>query len=309
MPPAAEKLAASLEILTALQESGSRVFRSSELPRTHRERLVRQGFLRPVIRGWLISSSPGAAPGDTSPWFASFWDFCAEYCTDRFGDRWHLSAEQSLLLHAESTSIPAQVVIYSPRGTNTTVELLFGTSLYDLKAVIAAMIPTVPLQLVPRAREGFALGCDIQAGGQNLGTFAMLLPSRQRELDTAGPIFAAELDLPKLRKLAVVSSSLEDLPLFPGSSRDLAMEAPASLANAEIERVLASKVKEPLLAGFECFDIFRDPTGEKLSADRKSIAYRLHYRAADRTLKTEEIDAAHKNVVSVLTAALPVSQR
>ena len=184
-----------------------------------------------------------------------------------------------------------------------------AADLYDLRAVIAAMIPTVPLQLVPRAREGFALGCDIQAGGQNLGTFAMLLPSRQRELDTAGPIFAAELDLPKLRKLAVVSSSLEDLPLFPGSSRDLAMEAPASLANAEIERVLASKVKEPLLAGFECFDIFRDPTGEKLSADRKSIAYRLHYRAADRTLKTEEIDAAHKNVVSVLTAALPVSQR
>ena len=78
---------------------------------------------------------------------------------------------------------------------------------------------------------------------------------------------------------------------------------------AIIERVLASKVKEPLLVGFECFDLFRDPSGEKLPADRKSIAYRLHYRAADRTLKTEEIDAAHKGVVSSLTAALPVSQR
>jgi hypothetical protein len=29
--------------------------------------------------------------------------------------------------------IPAQVVVYSPNGTNHTMNLLFGTSLYDLK--------------------------------------------------------------------------------------------------------------------------------------------------------------------------------
>ncbi len=184
-----------------------------------------------------------------------------------------------------------------------------AADLYDLKAVIAALVPRATLQFSPRAREGFALACDIQADGQNLGTFAMLMPARQRELDAEGPVFVAELDLPKLRKLAGGRGAPEELPQFPGSSRDLAMEAPASLANAEIERVLATKVKEPLLAGFECFDLFRDPSGEKLAADRKSIAYRLHYRAPDRTLKTEEIDSAHKGVVSVLTAALPVNQR
>jgi phenylalanyl-tRNA synthetase beta chain len=180
--------------------------------------------------------------------------------------------------------------------------------LYDLKAVIAALVPTASLQLVPRARDGFALAADIQADGQNLGTFAMLLPSRQRELDIASPIFVAELDLSKLRKFAAGSREIEPLPQFPGSSRDVALEAPASLANAEIERVLA-KVKEPLLTGFECFDVFRDESGQKLAADRKSIAYRLHYRAADRTLKTEEIDAAHKAVVAALTGGLPVTQR
>ena len=46
---------------------------------------------------------------------------------------WHLSPEQSLLLHAENTVIPTQVVVYSPKGTNNTMKLLFGTSLYDLK--------------------------------------------------------------------------------------------------------------------------------------------------------------------------------
>jgi fido (protein-threonine AMPylation protein) len=128
-----EKLSLSLAQLKKLQSEGRRVFQSRELGRTHRERLAQQGFIREVIKGWLISTSPNAAPGDTTPWYASFWEFCGRYCRERFRDEWHLSPEQSLLIHAESTVIPAQVVVYSPKGTNNTVQLLFGTSLYDLK--------------------------------------------------------------------------------------------------------------------------------------------------------------------------------
>lgn len=128
-----EKLAASLAQLQKLQKDGRRVFRSGELTRVHRERLVGSGFLREVMKGWLISSSPDADSGDTTPWFASFWEFCAAYCAFRFAADWHLSPEQSLLLYAENTVIPQQVIIYTPKGTNNTVDLLFGTSLYDLR--------------------------------------------------------------------------------------------------------------------------------------------------------------------------------
>jgi fido (protein-threonine AMPylation protein) len=133
MATPAERLTASLEALHRLQKDGRRVFRSSELSRLHRERLLKNGFLQQVIRGWLISSSPNTPPGDTTPWYASFWEFCASYCTDRFRDEWHLSPEQSIMVHAEATAIPTQVIIYAPRGANNTVELLFGTTLYDLK--------------------------------------------------------------------------------------------------------------------------------------------------------------------------------
>jgi len=128
-----EKLAASLTALRELQKNGRRVFQSQELTRVHRERLLQNGFLLEVMKGWLISSSPGARAGDSTPWYASFWEFCARYCADRFGEDWHLSPEQSLLLHAEKTVIPTQVIIHSSRGTNHKVSLLFGTSLYDLK--------------------------------------------------------------------------------------------------------------------------------------------------------------------------------
>jgi len=128
-----QKLAASLSVLRELQKDSRRVFQSSELSRVHRDRLLTQGFLQAVMKGWLISASPGAQTGDSTPWFASFWEFCARYCNERFGGEWHLSPEQSLLLHAENTVIPSQAVIYSPRGHNNTIELLFRTSLYDLK--------------------------------------------------------------------------------------------------------------------------------------------------------------------------------
>jgi hypothetical protein len=133
MPAPNEKLADSLSALQALQKGGQRVFQSKTLDRLHRERLLRNGFVQQVMKGWLMSSSPSAREGDGTSWYASFWEFCARYCQDRFGDKWHLSPEQSLLLHAENTVIPTQVVVYTPQGKNNIVNLLFGTSIYDLK--------------------------------------------------------------------------------------------------------------------------------------------------------------------------------
>jgi hypothetical protein len=146
-----EKLAESLDVLKALQEDGRRVFRSDDLSRVHRERLVANGFLQVVMKGWLISSSPSARAGDSTPWYASFWEFCARYCNDRFGEEWYLSPEQSLLFHGERTVIPDQVVVNSPNGTNNAIELLFGTSLYDLK------VPAMPAAADLVVRDGLRL--------------------------------------------------------------------------------------------------------------------------------------------------------
>lgn len=127
------RLADSLQALHDLQADGLRVFRTSELSRTHLRRLLGTGFLQRAVKGWVISSSPAALPYDSTPWFASFWEFCARYCETRFGDDWRLSPEQSLLLHAGHTAIPRQLIVHSPKGKNNTLALPFDTSLYDLK--------------------------------------------------------------------------------------------------------------------------------------------------------------------------------
>jgi phenylalanyl-tRNA synthetase beta chain len=171
--------------------------------------------------------------------------------------------------------------------------------LYDTKAVLSALLPNQTISLKPKDRENFALGAEIKAGDQTIGVFARLLPSRERDLDFSSPVFVAEVDLGKLRKLITAKSQVEDLPQFPGSSRDAAMELPIETPNSEIEATLA-KAKEPLLVSYECFDLFTDPSGQKISADRKSIAYRFQYRAADRTLKANEIDSAHEAILNLL---------
>ncbi len=133
MPSPNEKLAESLDVLKELQQGNRRVFRSDDLSRVHRERLVENGFLQEVMKGWLISSSPDSQVGESTPWHASFWEFCARYCDERFGEQWHLSPEQSLFLHGERTVIPDQLVVHSSKATNNDIQLLFGTTLYDLK--------------------------------------------------------------------------------------------------------------------------------------------------------------------------------
>ena len=133
MPSPNEKLAASLAILQDRQGTDRHVFRSGEFEREHRERLKRNGFLRPIIKGWFMLGDPGASPSDTTPWYASFWEFCARYGAHRFGDQWHLAPAQSLLLHAENTAVPTQVLMHAVKGANNRIQLPFGTSFFDLK--------------------------------------------------------------------------------------------------------------------------------------------------------------------------------
>ena len=138
-----QKLAESLDALRQLQGEGRRVFQSREFKRLDRERLLKNGFLQEVMLGWLISASPQTREGDSTPWYASFWEFCALYCNERFRSAWYLSPEQSLLLLAEQTVVPTQVIICSPNGANNKIALPFGTSIYDLKQ--SPMPPTTDL--------------------------------------------------------------------------------------------------------------------------------------------------------------------
>ncbi len=106
------------------------------MPRTQRERLLASGFLREVVKGWYIPCRPEDRPGESTAWYASFWQFCAVYLGVRFGKNWCLSPEQSLSLLSGDWTVPHQLLIRAPKGSNKAMALPHGTSLFDVRAAL-----------------------------------------------------------------------------------------------------------------------------------------------------------------------------
>jgi hypothetical protein len=134
LTPPQEKLAGSLEALKTLQDKGIIAIRARDLSRTHKERLLKNGFIQEVMKGWYIAARPGDRAGDSTAWYASFWDFCAAYLRIRFGKKnWCLSPDQSLSIHGGNLAVPAQLLVRTPDGGNKPTNLLYGTSIFDMR--------------------------------------------------------------------------------------------------------------------------------------------------------------------------------
>ena len=86
------------------------------------------------------------------------------------------------------------------------------------------------------------------------------------------------------------------------------MVVPSELQSGAIADYLAA-YQEPLLQSVELFDLFEDPSGEKLEAGKKSLAYSVSYRSADRTLEAAEVETAHGKLLDSLKRELNVAFR
>jgi len=179
---------------------------------------------------------------------------------------------------------------------------------HHLKAAVEA-VSGGDLRFEPTEREGYIPCYEVWMGEVCIGLVAQVAPAVQRELDAPHSIWVAEVSL---HDLAGQQSGdyipFQEYPRQPAVTRDIAFVAPDTLTHAAVEAAIA-KVQEPLLESVSLFDIFEDPTGEKLPVGRKSMAYSLVYRAPDRTLKAEEAKKVHDKVRAALTESLGVELR
>lgn len=128
-----DKLAESLAVLKKLQDEGTVAIHTKNMTRTHRERLLKNGFIKEVMKGWYFPARPDEPTGESTAWYASFWGFCADYLRSRFGNQWCLSPEQSLRLHSGNWNVPGQLLVRTPKGGNKPISLLYKTSLLDAR--------------------------------------------------------------------------------------------------------------------------------------------------------------------------------
>ena len=115
----------------------------------------------------------------------------------------------------------------------------------------------------------------------------------------------AELDLDLLLQRRGAGASFKPLPAFPGSRRDVAMIVPEATTHEAVQAVVR-QVKPANLESLELFDVFR---GTHVPAGQKSLAYAFFYRAADRTLKDDEVTTAHARLVEAFRTQLGAALR
>ncbi|MBR3944597.1 MAG: phenylalanine--tRNA ligase subunit beta, partial [Akkermansia sp.] len=170
-----------------------------------------------------------------------------------------------------------------------------------IRAVLDILVPKVTITLTPvkKPRENAAVAADIAINNQACGFFARLALAKCRALGLPMETYYAELDLRKLQQVATAPFKAADLPQFPGSSRDASLEVPAATRHADITKAVDA-AKQKLLVSCRLKDVFCDPSGEKLAADRKAMTYTFLYRDAKKTLTAAEVDAAHKTVLDAL---------
>jgi len=116
----------------------------------------------------------------------------------------------------------------------------------------------------------------------------------------AAPLWGLEMNLAVAQQTMVRYRSL---PTTPAVERDLALLLPAGVLAGGVEAAMRDAAG-PLLEAARVFDEYRDP---RLAG--RSVAWRLVFRAPDRTLRDEEVDAAVARVLEALRSEFGIERR
>lgn len=150
----------------------------------------------------------------------------------------------------------------------------------------------------PHLQPGRA--AQVLDGGTVLGWIGEIHPLACDAYDVQAPVVAFELDLDALIKCARPARDYVDVPVFPAVTMDVAFVVDESVTHEQLSRCISSAGGK-LLDKAQLFDVYRDE--ERLGVGKKSMAYALEYRAADRTLTTEEVDKQHARLIKKVCGA------
>ncbi len=137
----------------------------------------------------------------------------------------------------------------------------------------------------------------VDIAGRPAGWIGELHPLVCRDWDLEAAV-AFEVDLAALVAASPAGDEVfEDVTTFPGVYQDLAVVVPAEVAAARLRETVLTAGGE-LLHAADVFDLYE---GEQLGEGKKSLALRLEFRAADRTLTDEEVVARRAAIEAALT--------
>lgn len=129
-----------------------------------------------------------------------------------------------------------------------------------------------------------------------VGYFGEVHPLVQEAYGIAERTYVANIDLSVICKKANFTVKYEGIAKFPSVVRDISLVMDKSLTAGEIEKIIRSE-SEAILESLELFDIYE---GERIGADKKSMAYSITFRNKEKTLEESEISAVMDKILKGL---------
>ena len=185
---------------------------------------------------------------------------------------------------------------------------------YEAKGVLESVFDKMGLQVEyqPDCSDSrFHPGrtASLWLGGNKLGIFGQLHPQFRQERSLPDEVYVFQMDLEVLLDALdsddILVPQFQNYSNYPASDRDLAFYAPVNIRVAEIEKAV-TKAGKGLLSSVELFDEYR---GENVPTGQRSLAFRLIYRAQDRTLTDTEVEPVHQKVRDTLVEKFGVELR
>jgi phenylalanyl-tRNA synthetase beta chain len=143
------------------------------------------------------------------------------------------------------------------------------------------------------------------ADGTLVGHAGELHPRVVAALGLPSGTCAGELDVDVLTLASEVRVQARELSTYPVAQSDVAMVVDEQVAAAALESALRRGAGE-MLESLSLMDIYR---GDQVGPGRKSLAYRMVFRAPERTLTTKEVNGLRDQAIESAAAALGAVQR
>lgn len=204
------------------------------------------------------------------------------------------------------------MLLWGTRPASAIGETSRACDFADLKGALESVFAELHLDTVRWERSGTEASylhpgkaARIEIWGVSCGYAGALHPNLLAARDLDGEPWVAELDLMRVVQYCPRRVIFRPLPRFPAVSRDIAVVVDDDFpAQRFLDAV--KEASQPLVEEVRVFDHY---TGSPIPAGKKSLAYTIAYRAPNRTLTDDEVNAMHDQLVAQLVRQLPMEVR
>lgn len=137
---------------------------------------------------------------------------------------------------------------------------------------------------------------EIYSGNLKLGYFGEVHPQVCVQYGIKEKVLLAVLDMPAIVAHAVFDKKYSGIVRFPAVNRDISMVVPSQILIGDIEDSIRDNGGRNL-ESVSLFDIYE---GDQIDKGFKSVAYSISFRAEDRTLEEQDINAAMTKIMKGL---------